>query len=477
MSSFSSDNTVAGASNAKIVCAAGILLSSSLIVIAARGDLWLDEIWSLSFAEAAKTPWEILLLFKHDDNHILNTLFLYLMGKQQNLLLYRAFAILSGIASLILLVKIASQWGRLEGIFVLLLAGTSYPLVLYFSEARGYAPAILFSLLSFYILQDNRMSYSPMKLILFWLASILGVLAHLTYLIVFSALAIYIIHYEFTTRKTFFRKSLQTAKYLSVPFTFIIFFYFSYVRGMAIGGGPPIDKYAELAKGVDCLLGLPDTLWIIGLLLIILILSFAAFMAYSEKKPVWSFYLAVLLIMPAAIIAVTNPAYFHFRYVIVCFPFYYLILSFILAKLWSADKKPLLYLAVLLVGLYIGGQSIRLWPLFHYGRGSYQTIIKEMMDTTAGNVITVGSDNDFRNKMVLSFYSRFVQGGKTIQYIDQQFWDVQPPEWLIMHSLDESVEPEQWIQISTDRTYRLTRAEQFSGNSGFSWFLYHDRTR
>ncbi len=477
---FSDNNTVGGkdvpASRAKIISAVGILLSSLLIVFAARGDLWLDEIWSLSFAEAAKTPWEILSLFKHDNNHILNTLFLYLIGQQQNLFLYRAFAILSGIVSLILLVKIASQWGRLEGIFVLLLAGTSYPLILYFSEARGYAPAILFSLLSFYILQNIQIRHS-VKLVLFWLTSILGVLAHLTYLIVFSALAIYIIHYEFTANKTFFVKSWQTAKYLSVPFIFIIFFYFSYVRGMAIGGGPPIDRFTELAKGADCLLGLPDTLWIIGLLLITLIVSFATITAYSEKKPEWSFYLAVLLIMPTAIIAVTNPAYFHFRYVIVCFPFYYLIISFILAKVWRVDKKVLRYLVVLILFLYVAGQSMYLLPLFHYGRGNYQAIIKEMVDTTAANVITVGSDNDFRNKVVLSFYARFLPKGKTIQYVNQGFWASQPPEWLIVHNLDELAVPEPWVQTSTNRIYRLIKTEKFSGNSGFSWFLYRDSNR
>jgi hypothetical protein len=465
------------ASSVKIFYAVGILLGCFLIVLAARGDLWLDEIWSISFAEAARTPWEILSVFKHDNNHILNTFFLYFIGKQQNLLLYRVFAIISGIASLVLLVKIASQWGRLESMFVLLLAVTSYPLILYFSEARGYAPAISLGLFSFYILQDSQIRYNPVKLVLFWLASILGVLAHLTFIIVFLALAVYITHHEFAVKKPSFVKAGQIVKYLAVPIAFIIAFYFYYVKGMAIGGGPPIDRYPELAKGITSLLGLPDSLWYAGLSSLVILLSFVVFMVYTEKKPVWSFHLAVLIVVPAAIITLANPAYFHFRYVIVCFPFYYLIMSFILAKIWRADKKVFPYLAVLIIGLYVGGQSIRLFPLFQYGRGNYQAIIREMTNATAANVITVGSDNDFRNKMVLSFYSRFLPDGKTIQYIDQEFWGSQPPEWLIVHSLDESAGPEPWIQTSTNRTYRLIRAEKFSGNSGFSWFLYRDRTR
>jgi hypothetical protein len=197
-------------------------------------------------------------------------------------------------------------------------------------------------------------------------------------------------------------------------------------------------------------------------------------MVYSEKKPLWSFYLSVLIITPAAIIAITNPAYFHFRYIIVCFPSYYLIISFILARAWRADKKALPYLAVLIVSLYVVGQSLRLWPLFQYGRGNYQSIVREMASSSSSNAITVGSDNDFRNKMVLSFYARFLRGGKTIQYINQESWHSEPPEWLIVHSLDESANPEPWIETSANRMYRLVKAEKFSGNSGFSWFLYHN---
>jgi len=312
---------------------------------------------------------------------------------------------------------------------------------------------------------------------LFWFASMLGVLAHLTFIIVFLALVVYIIQHEFSAEGTFFLKSRQVAKFLAVPGVFITSFYFFYVSDVAIGGGPPVGKYSELIRGAACLLGLPDSLRAAGLPIIAILLSFVVSMLYAKKKPVWSFYLSVLIIAPAAIIMITTPAYFHFRYVLVCFPFYYLILSFILAKAWRADKKVLRYFVALVICLYVAGQSLRLWPLFQYGRGNYQALITEMANTTAGNVITVGSDHDFRNKVILSFYSRFLQGGKAIQYINQESWHSEPPEWLIVHSLDESVEPEPWVETSTNRTYRLVKAEKFSGNSGFSWFLYHDSDR
>jgi len=459
--------------NTTIFTLTGILLSSVIIIYAAQGDLWSDEIWSILFAESAKTPWEILSAYRNDSNHILNTFFLYLLGKQQHLLLYRVFAIISGIGSLVLLTKIALQRSRLESVFVLFLAGTSYPLILYFSEARGYAPAIFFGILAFFLIQESHIRYRPVKLGLFWIASILGILAHLTFIIVFVSLVVYIIHHEFSIEGTIYMRARRVVNYLSVPLVFIISFYVFYVRDMAIGGGPTTDRYSELGRGVACLLGLPDNLWYAGLLIMALLLLFITYISYAEKKPIWSFYLSVLIVAPTALILITNPAYFHFRYVIVCFPFYYLMISFILAKAWRANKKAFHYSIVLIISLYIAGQSLRLLPLFQYGRGSYQSIIAEMVNASAANVVTVGSDHDFRNKVVLSFYARFLRSGKTIQYIDQESWSSQPPEWLIVHSLDSSTVPEPWISTAYGRMYRLKKAERFAGNSGFSWFLYH----
>jgi len=100
-----------------------------------------------------------------------------------------------------------------------------------------------------------------------------------------------------------------------------------------------------------------------------------------------------------------------------------------------------------------------------------------MAKASSGAVITVGSDNDFRNKMLIEFYSRFLDGSKKLRYIDQDFWTSELPEWIILHSLDDSAMPEPRLVLENGRTYHLTKAERFSGNSGFGWFLYHDNTR
>jgi hypothetical protein len=465
--------TVRGA----MLAGAGIALGGILILFAARGDLWLDEIWSVFFAEAARTPWEIVTRFKHDNNHVLNTLYLYVIGKQQDLMVYRGMAIVSGIGSLLILRKIALRWGPAESVIVLLLAGTSYPLILYFSEARGYAPAILFGLLSLFLLQECQRRFHPVRLVLFWSMSILGVLSHLTFVIVFLSLAIYSLHYELTADAPFTRRSLQAGKYLFVPGVFITAWYLFYASEMTIGGGPAVDKYTILAQGIASLLGLPDTLLVLGIPLLMLPVLWSLVLLYKEGDREWSFYGSALLVAPAFAIILAGSSYFNYRYVIVCFPFLYLVISRLLAKSYHSDAKAYHYLAFFVLGLYVLGQAFRLAPFFEHGRGSYRPVISEMAKTSSGTMITVGSDNDFRNKMLIEFYSRFLDGGKRLRYIDQQLWTSDPPEWLILHSLDEAVVPEPWISTEDGRMYRLIRSEGFSGNSGFSWFLYHESSR
>jgi hypothetical protein len=131
------------------------LLSWALIVAAAVGDLWLDEIWSIEIVRAASGPMEIFTRFHHDNNHVLNTLFLWLVGAQNTLFLYRLFAVVSGMVALLLVGYLARDWGFAEALLGVVLTGTSYPLVLYFSEARGYAPAIMFALISCALLRRN----------------------------------------------------------------------------------------------------------------------------------------------------------------------------------------------------------------------------------------------------------------------------------------------------------------------------------
>ena len=59
---------------APLVVAAGLVR-----LAAASNEFWLDEVWSLFIALDAKSAWRLFTV-RHDNNHILNTLYLRAIG-------------------------------------------------------------------------------------------------------------------------------------------------------------------------------------------------------------------------------------------------------------------------------------------------------------------------------------------------------------------------------------------------------------
>src|SRR5205085_12217207 len=94
---------------------------------------------SQSLGQAALTP--------SDNNHPLNTIWLYLVGERRHWEVYRIPAMLSGTVAVAVIAMLLRRDGKAASIIGAVLAGSSYFLVHYGSEARGYAPAMMFALL------------------------------------------------------------------------------------------------------------------------------------------------------------------------------------------------------------------------------------------------------------------------------------------------------------------------------------------
>lgn len=55
------------------------------------------------------------------------------------------------------------------------------------------------------------------------------------------------------------------------------------------------------------------------------------------------------------------------------------------------------------------------------GRGHYLDAVMYLAEHTKDKIITVGSDHDFRNEMVLSFYAKYLPSGKEIVYQNNRY--------------------------------------------------------
>jgi hypothetical protein len=160
-----------------------LILGATLIGYGALGDLWLDEIWTFVLLKPVKSFGGIIWDIRHDNNHILNSMYLYAVGPDAPPIVIRGLSIVFGIASIAAAGLALSRNTTVAALTAMLLFATSYPIIHYASEARGYAGLILFSLLALVLLQREFDQPHRINRYALAIALGLGVLSHLTMLL------------------------------------------------------------------------------------------------------------------------------------------------------------------------------------------------------------------------------------------------------------------------------------------------------
>lgn len=119
---------------------AGFLLR----VLAARGELWLDEIWSLMLLEDLTAAHEIFWNISHLNNHLLNSLWLWITGPDAPPVWQRFASIALGTATIpAAALFIRRHAGDAGGLACALIFAFGHIFVHYGSEARGDGGLVL----------------------------------------------------------------------------------------------------------------------------------------------------------------------------------------------------------------------------------------------------------------------------------------------------------------------------------------------
>jgi hypothetical protein len=151
-----------------------------------------------------------------------------------------------------------------------------------------------------------------------------------------------------------------------------------------------------------------------------------------------------------------------------------IVLSHLLATAWTAGRWGKVFYFVA-VGLMLTGNSIHTWSLLKYGRGAYEEAIT-FLNAESRDTITLGSDHDFRNPMVLGYYYRRLPNPKPLAYFPSNQWPPEGPEWLILHSFQQPATPRPTVQTSAGHRYQLIKVFPYYGLSGWNWILYKRST-
>ena len=163
-------------------------------------DLWLDELWSLQNVRAAGHWWDLFLGTRIDNNHHLNSLYLYLVGPDASPVVYRLLAFVSGIGVVATAWVIGARESRLAAVVAAVLFGSSYLMVFYASEARGYATVVWLTLAAWYCIQQYADTPRAVWAVGFAACSIAGVMAHQTYMMFFVGAYVWFEAHQSTRR-------------------------------------------------------------------------------------------------------------------------------------------------------------------------------------------------------------------------------------------------------------------------------------
>jgi hypothetical protein len=478
-------------------------------------DLWLDEIWTLNLLAIQPpihSPIEILTRLRNDNNHPLNTLFIYYLGPDRPDWTYRLLSCVSGAAAVWLAGLIGGRQYRLlhpkspaghaqaAGLLAATLIGGCYLLIHYSSEARGYAPAVCLSLLAFYaLLRGGDNCFSPWTIV-YWLACVLAIFAHSAAAVTLIAGLGWTLMQPAPRPRPLRRKGLELAYWHLLPVAAGAAYWLLFVRTLAIGGGtifesghlgirmtkllfartpalgagPAHSLAAAMGELSAYCFGLPIIIGNITCVLIFGAIAIAGLIAmWRRNRALALFYALAMLLLPLIAPWTTYRTALYPRHLLLTAAWSALLGAYLLARLWAAGRAGRAGCLILLA-LFLAGNAWHTQRLLRYGRGQYRQALRYMAGHTAEDVLIVGSGQDFQNSQIIAYYAA-AAGGKSVYYIPTDAWKPVGVEWLIVNRLDGDPAPAKAVGDRFGNVYTLVRIFPHAVLSGCDWCLYCNR--
>jgi hypothetical protein len=451
------------------------IIAVAIRVRAAFNDLWMDEIWSVELMRELHSALGVFTQTHHDNNHYLNSLFIYFLGQRGNWPGYRILSELAGIGTIVLAWFIGARRGRWTAFFSMFLVSFSYVAILYSSEARGYAPLVFFCFLCFLSLESSFDKPRWQMAALFSLSAVLGLSSHLTFIIFLSASLIWFWLCLFQSKLTLAAIARWTFAFYAIPLVYLGALYLIDLRYLQIGGGTPISVFDGYGETLAWVLGGPNASWLerfTGAITGVGLIAGLA-MLIKERDSEWVFFLGATVVLPLSMALFEHGTLHYVRYFIVAFAFILLLLGRVLARLWQSGSRGKT-LAGLFCVLSVALNAQDVGSLFKYGRGHLADAVRFMADNSKEQPISFGGQQDFRTQFMLGFYWREMMGDKPANYYDHDHWPTEGPEWVLFHreSFTKPVPSGRRFSDKFGNWYELVRIYPTAPLSGVHLFLY-----
>ena len=462
-----------------LACAIGVLVVAAAIRIrAAQNSLWLDEIWSIDLVGRISSPFEIFLRIHSDSNHYLNSLWLYWAGARGDWPGYRIPSLAAGIGTVGLAGLIGRGRSRASGLIALLVTGFSYVLILYASEARGYATLVFFSFLCFYLLDRYLKTQHWVCALLFSVCASLGFISHLTFAIFFAASLPWAALRLIRARRGFRGVAVSLAFCYVLPAAVMTALYVADLRFLVVNGGATPGLARCAMESFAWTLGRPPGLpvaascaaaaacFVVGLWML----------ARTEPDAILLF-AGTVAVVPPFLVIVSHSDVLYVRYFIVPIAFVQLLLGFSLASIWERWGTAGRGACCLFLAGYLIANGLQVSALFKWGRGNNAVAIRLIQREARSDPVTVGGTQDFRIGTVVDYFARTEAHGRPLRYFAWGRWPEGGVEWLISEkdSYEDSAPPAPAFGDSAGNRYELFAQFPTAPLSGLQWFVYRHR--
>ena len=460
-----------------------MLLGAWLRWPALHGDLWMDEIWSFRIAHSEASPLGLLTHQTWANNHLLNTLWLRGLDEAASELWFRLPAFLCGLLAIPLAAWVLIQWGAGPAAAFLgaTLVALSFFQIQFSTEARGYAGAFVCALLALGLRFSNRASAGWLRVAGFGVVQLLGMLWHPSYALFLASLAIAqaatIVMAPKEARLRQFRDLLCWQALPGIALLAFEIIFLSKLRYGAAGYQEPIRPILEAAGWT---LNLAWLAWGGALATLLLAAGFVLGLwqaLRSQRK------LAIALVLSCAVL----PLAFFFSNpprvtgspaLLVLFPrYFYLPFSIALvAVAWGVSglQRGRLVVMLGLPALLCAG-LVFLLPAFHrHGRiGSHQVL--EYLAGRSEGQIRIATNELTRGMMQFGFYARRLGLEDRFQWIEPEYWLVNPPDYMISLApgrIPDPIIPPRIQGKGQVVSFEIDRVFPYAGASGFNCIVF-----
>jgi hypothetical protein len=465
-------------STVALLCAC-VVIGGVLRIAGARGDLWLDEVYSILAVRDLASALPIFTDLAQDNNHHLNSLWIHWFGDPEHRISYRLFSLATGTAAIALAPLATGRRGFWNAGVSGLLVATSFPLITYSSEARGYAPMLFFALASLALMRralpDGDLRTSAAS----GVAAVLAFLSHSAFVHFYLAMALWSLWNVARRGPPRRRGAAILLRLHLLPSVFFACFYAVSLRGMYVAGGPERSLFEILAEVSALSLGVPHMGSLaepaIAVVAVLAVVGLVAL--WRTGSDLWVFHLGAMLIAPGALLLLRPPEVLFARYFLVATVAFLLLLA---ALLGGAIERGGLRRAAAAIALLVvcAGNGVEIARFLAAGRGHYLGALEAIADATKGPVVRVGSDHPFRNGNLIFFYEPYLASGKRFEYVDTEAWKASSaPEWYLRQDRSLHPEPDAHLVFFQRDVYELVDQHPYYGLSGWHWLVYRHKGR